>query len=157
MSAKEEIQEYLLQGDFVRAEEILHGLSHWDKELTILNLMMKIFRMEVECNAPCTVFDFSLELNELAEHFVKLKLLLRRLDFELPMELQMELYDYCSETQVSDCFLIFLINNNVIHQCRTCQRVAEVYFSREGRDSDRGRFFLDMIGEFEKGEANESE
>lgn len=144
------IQNFLREGEILNVERILSEEKEWTKELIILNVLLKVFRKEVEKNVPHTVFDVSLELNELVEHFVHLKVLIRRVEFELPCQYQKELYYYCVNTGVSDYLLLYILHNNIFFKKRFCKNFSRLIAEEEGENSVRSTLWREMAGVFEE-------
>lgn len=74
----EKIQRFLLEGELLEIERELAKVKHWNKQLLIIRIMIYIFRQEVKNGSSPTVFDYSLDLSVLADHFVRLKLYVSR-------------------------------------------------------------------------------
>lgn len=140
----EQVRTLLTAGELLQIENILSRVTDWDKELVVMKVLTQIFRWEVENNISPTVFDYSLDLGELVRHFVRLKLYVRRLEFDMPDDLQMELYVYCRETGVSDYFLTYIIQNNVFFPKKVCQGLSELFARAEGGGSSRSQVYWEL-------------
>lgn len=140
-----QVEQLLRQGEILQIEQILKKEKKWTVDLTILQCLINVFHNEVRFEESFTIFDYSLELNELKRHFVKVKLLLRRLEFDLPMVDQMELYDYCTETAVSKYLISHIIRNNIFFQEKVCIRVIDIYSKKEGMDSEKTKYFISLL------------
>lgn len=127
MSETEQIQIFLRQGEIIKAEKALHFLQHMDADLLILDILIQVFHVEIAQDAANTVFDDSTDIKELAKHFITLKLLMRRLDFELPEEEQNELRTYCSLHHVSAYLLAKILLTNIFHRKQVCRRLIAMF------------------------------
>lgn len=123
----EQVRTLLAEGELLQIENILSGVTQWNKELIVMHVLAQVFRREVENSITPTVFDYSLDLDELVRHFVRSKLYVRRLEFDMPDELQMELYEYCRQTGVSDYFLLYIIQQNAFFPKKVCQRLSGIF------------------------------
>ena len=141
MPIEEKIAVLLREGELLEIEDILSKQKKWNSNLLILNTLIQVFHKEVEHNIQPAVFDYSLELDELAKHFVRLKLLIRRLEFDLPLEYQNELYDYCTQTGVSVFLILSILQNNIFFKEKTCKQIARVFEDAEGEHSPYALFF----------------
>lgn len=140
-STLQHMQEILLQGDIVKLIEELSDVTNWTKELCVLDIMSAVFCDEVENNIQNSVFDYSRDINELTEYFIQLKLYLRRLDFDIPIENQMEIYQYLQQTNASNCLLAYIINNNMFYPRKVAKRLSDIFFKKEGGNSERAILF----------------
>lgn len=141
MPVEEKIAALLHEGELLEIEDILSKQQEWNSNLMILNVLIQVFHKEVENNIQPAIFDYSLEFDELVKHFVHLKLLIRRLEFDLPLEYQNELYDYCVQTGVSEILILFILQNNVFFKVKTCKQIANIFENFEGKDSPYALFF----------------
>lgn len=143
----ERVRELLRQGELLKIKEILKNCEYMGKELCILSVLLQVFRFEAEKDVYPAVFDYSLDLDELVTHYIRLKLYLRRLEFGLPEEDQAELYAYCQETGVSDYFLLYLIKRNIYFRRRVCERISHIFSCEEGEDSRRAKLYRELAQE----------
>ncbi len=143
----ERVRELLRQGELSKIEEIFKNREYMGKELLILEVLLQVFYIEAENEEYPSVFDYSLELDTLITHFIRLKLYLRRLEFGLPEKDQAELYAYCRETGVSDYFLLYLIRCNIFFPRRVCERLAHIFSCAEGEDSSRAKLYRELAQE----------
>lgn len=143
---REELSLLLLQGEVVEIEKRLKKIRYWGKDLAVLYILLHIFRLEVEKESSTTVFDYSLELDELVDHFIKLKLYMRRLEFDLPKEKQREIYDFCVKTGVSDHLILYILKNNIFFKENFCKNMAAILAEAEGEHSMRARLYSEMAG-----------
>jgi len=71
-----------------------------DQELYIINILFEVNRIEIENNVS-TVILSGHSLKEAVRIYKELVLLLRRLEFDLPIEYQNELISYMKENGIS--------------------------------------------------------
>lgn len=133
----EYMQELLSQGDVQQIKEALSHVTDWTKELCVFAIMFDVFCNEAESNIPNSVFDYSLDINELTRHFIQLKLYLRRLDFDLPIENELEIYDYLQETNTSDFMLAYYLNHTIFYPQKVSQKLSDIFLLKEGDQSER--------------------
>ncbi len=142
-----QIRALLAEGELLEIEDVLSGVKEWNKELLVMSIMDQVFRREAENDISPTVFDYSLDLDELVRHFIRLKLYVRRLEFGLPDELQDELYGYCQKTGVSDYLLLYILQQNVFFQKKVCRELSGLFIRAEGKDSPRGKLYRNLAEE----------
>lgn len=112
-----------------------------------MRCLFEVFRAEVEMECAHTVFEHSLDITELSKWFIQCKLLLRRIDFDLPEKEQEEIFSFAKKTGVSECLLAFIILHNMIHKEKVCQRLGEIYRKNEGADSRAALYFENLLAE----------
>lgn len=140
------MQKLLSHGELLKLKEELSHVTEWTKELCVLTIMIDVFCSEAENNVRYSVFDYSTDINELTKHFTQLKLYLRRLDFDLPLENQMEIYDYLQQTNASVFLLAYYLNNNLFYPQKAARRLSDIFFRKEGGNSERGLLFAGLAG-----------
>lgn len=113
-------------------------------ELSVLLDLLNIFQQEMAHQVAATVFDYSLDLDELVQHFFRLKLYMRRMEFNLPVEYQREFYDYCVATGVSDYFILQLLQKNLFLKKDACLNLSARYAEREGVGSMRASLYAQL-------------
>lgn len=131
---KQQIQEFLSQGEIITVKEILEDIDNKDISLTVLEFMIRIFQEEIQLEEKNTVFDYSLDMDQLAERYVRLKLYIRRLENDLPQQYQEELVPFCEKSRISGCFLVYTIMACSIQKEKVLKR-AMVLFQKKGQDS----------------------
>lgn len=147
MTVKEEIQNLLYEGEVLQvAEKVkqLMDLSPGDAELTILHCLLKIFRIETDRCSSSTVFDYSLNISELSRWFVHVKLLLRRIDFDLTEDEQEEIYFYAKETGVSVYFIGEILLNNIVHKEKVSCILEKIYQKNTEKNSLETLYFKNL-------------
>lgn len=122
----------LAAGELQKLEYFLSTLKVKNKKLVILENLIEIFHKEVKSNEPFTLFDYSLDLDELVKHYMVTKLLLRRFDFDLPEKYQEEFYYYCMNTQVSVCFMEHLLERNMFYPEKVRAEVMALFEKKDG-------------------------
>lgn len=127
MSEIEQIQMFLKQGEIIKAEQALQSLPYKDADFLILDLLIQVFHVEAMQNADDTVFDDSTDIKVLAKHFITLKLLMRRMDFDLPKEDQDELCTYCRHHHVSEYLLVKILLTNIFHKKQVCRKLLAMF------------------------------
>ncbi len=142
------------------AEEDLEGVRReltwvgeiggFSKEFIMIDIILQIYSREREYDYHPTVLDYSRDMDILLSHFIRLKLLLRRLDFDLPKECQEEIYEYCRQTRVSNIFLMWLVNSNMFNPKKVAERLSSIFIEAEGENSYRGILFREVVGQMEE-------
>lgn len=149
---KAEVNACLQRGDNVAAaeamREILKKETQWNRELVFVKRITDIYEEERRAGEEHTVLDSARNVDEAANHFVWVKLLLRRLEFGLPKEHWQELYRYCKEQQVSMTMLYSLLRINIICKEETCRRLVALYEKNEGKQSACVHYFEGLLREF---------
>lgn len=141
-----EVRTLIQQGDNCGAEHLLLQLDK-DKRGkfgNILFILIGIQRREVEKNVSPTVFDVSLDPDELVEHFIQVKLYLRRLEFGLPEQTWTEFYEYCKKTGVSDYMIFYFLQNNIFFKEECCRNLSVLFANMEGAGSMRARLYAEL-------------
>jgi hypothetical protein len=132
----EKIAALLKQGEILEVEDLLKTMEEnkKSKEIIILERLIDIFRSEVSNDIERTVFDYSTDIYELAAHFTKVKLMLRRVEFDMPLEYIDEFYRYCEDTGVSFNMLSLLVMANITpqHRKKVCSGLAGMYERNKG-------------------------
>lgn len=127
---KRQIQDFLNQGEILKAWKMLLSIEKagkMDVPLLVLKNLIQVFYAETEHNAEHTVFDASTDLDKLAQHFIRLKLLMRRLEFDLPRQAQEEFYTYCETHHVSEYLLDFILLTNIFKKEQVCEKLMDRY------------------------------
>lgn len=122
-----QIQEFLDQGEIIKAWEMLLSLEKMDVPLLILKNLIHVFCVETEQNAEYAIFDYSTDIDKLSQHFIRLKLLMRRLEFNLPEQYQEEFYVYCNTHHVSEYLLDFILLTNIFNKEQVCRKLMDRY------------------------------
>ena len=144
---KQQIATELENGDFISAENLLFSTDKWDFELSVINRLFKIFRLEIENNCTKTLFDYSTDIDILIEHFTQVKLLIRRLEYDIEKQTWPEIYNYFKETYVSDWFLYSIILNDSFMQKKVCKNLVTLFSSCEKDNLNTIEFFQKLYDE----------
>lgn len=145
MLTEKNIYELLKQGEIIKVEDALNSVQEWNEKLIILNRLVKIFRTEVENGAEYTVFDISTDIDKLAEHFTSVKLMLRRLEFDLPKESIKEFYNYCEKNNVSVYMLSSIVLINIFYKEKVCEGLIHLYIDEKGKQSGEAEYFASLL------------
>ena len=129
---EEQAAKLLEVGELAGLTDLLNKVRVKTKKLVMLEHMIDIFNEEVKHNTVYTVFDYSLNLDEVVNHYMATKLLLRRFDFDLPGEAKEEFYYYCKANNVSDYFIKHLIENNIYNSEKVSSEVKVLFSEKEG-------------------------
>ena len=130
MSKQEQIQGYLEQGNIKKAEQEIHSLHELDARMVVLDVLIQIFYLEKKQNATDTIFGYSRNIDLLVQHYSKVKLLLRRLEFDMPQ--QEELYKYCMEHNVSEYMLAVIVGTNLFGQKKVYKKLMGMFREKAG-------------------------
>ena len=110
----------------------------------VIKQLMEIYKTEQK-SGQNTILDYSTDMNQLIQHFVHLKLLLRRMDFDIPEEYQEEIYTYIKTNHVSDSMIVFIILRNMIDKIKVCTALISMYQSMEGNSSPKIQFYQRVL------------
>lgn len=143
---REEIRSLLFEGDLLQAESWLKSFNPkwYNRQDAILIQLFQIFRREVEKEEKYTIFDFSSNLNDVIEHYIRIKLYMHRVELGLPREYQREVYAYCVDNHVSNQVLLHILKTNVFLKEDFCNNMAVLFAEEEGEDSMRAHLFLQL-------------
>ena len=145
MQTEEKIYELLKQGEIIKVEELLDSVKEWNEKLTILSRLVKIFHIEVQSGAEYTVFDYSVDMDMLVEHFSLVKLMLRRIEFDMPKDAVNELYEYCEKNKVSVYMLASIVFINIFHKEKVCEGLIDLYKEKKGQLSEEAEYFASLL------------
>lgn len=115
------------------------------KEEIVCTILSEIYQIEQKHNSIYTVYDIIDGPKPLYEHFVKLKLLLRRIEFDLSEE--SELYVYTEQMHVSEYMMGWIIQHDLIKRQYICAKLAEAYGQK--RNSQKAAYFKKLQAEVE--------
>lgn len=138
------IYSLLRQGEILEVEKALKSSRHIDKKLLILNNLLVIFRNEVADGVERTVFDYSTDIDELVAHYTRTKLMLRRIEFDMPNEYIDEFYKYCEDNGVSFHMLSSMVMKNVIDKKKVCLGLLYLYSEKKGEQSVDAQNFWNL-------------
>jgi hypothetical protein len=139
---KEKIRDMLKHGDILAVDKILQSETLNDKSLVILSRLIIIFKNEVNCGIKRAVFDYSTDIDELVNHYNMTKLMLRRIEYDMPSRYIDDAYRYWNETGASVCMLSQMVVTNIIDKEKVSSRLVELYNERTGGQSMETQSFL---------------
>jgi hypothetical protein len=137
----EKIFDLLKQGEILEVEKALKSVYRRNEKIIILQRLVDIFHDEVDEDVPRTVFDYSTDMDELSQHFTTTKLLLRRIEFDMPQEYISEMYDYFENNGVSVCMLKSIIMVNIFNKRKVCMGLEKLYSEKKGIQSAEAVYF----------------
>ena len=123
------IQKNMLQRDFAAAEYKLINANVTDNVLSDLKIVFTIFNTEKENNSDTLFFDYSLEVNNIVEHYIKLKFLLRRVEFDIGENPDILIIDYIKKHQISVYALIVTIMFSSVFKTNILNKLAVLVFN----------------------------
>ena len=150
MKIEEQIQILLKKGELLQIEKILSKAECSSVDITVLKCLVEIFHIEVQYDVAYTVFDYSVDLDELVQHFIKTKLYMRRLEFDLPWNKQKEACQYWLETKVSDEELYYILLTNIFLQKKVCGQLKKIFAEVDGEESLHTQYFKTVERKLEK-------
>jgi hypothetical protein len=136
-----EIYRLLRQGEILEVEKNLSVLPLFDSNLIVLSRLVEIFHNEVNFESANTIFDYSTDIYELVRHYTKTKLMLRRIEFDMPSEYIDEFYDYCEENNVSVYMLAQFVLTNLDDKKKVCKGLVDLYSGKKGPQSMQAVYF----------------
>jgi hypothetical protein len=145
----DDIYSLLKQGEILEVEKALNEIVLTQEWQLVLKELIAIFREEVEGNVSRSVFDYSTDIDELTKHFNKTKLLLRRMDFDVPWEYMEEFYEYCEDMGVSVYMLSHMVKINMYNKEKVCDGLVRLYMEKKGAMSTQAQYFLKLKEECE--------
>ncbi len=150
---RETLSRLMRDGEILRVEQMLASMpAEWyGKNECILSACIRVFRQEVEHDISPTVFDASQDMSDIAEHYVRLKYYMRRLEFGLPEEYWQEVYDYVIQSGVSNFMIYMFLEENIFNKKVFCDNLARMFAKQEGETSMRARLYAGLGEELQKG------
>lgn len=145
------------QAEDIKMQELLrqrktNELKHYievarthSKNMEIINQVLIIFQIESRRNVRSRILDRSLEVENLVQHYTKIKLLIRRFDFGVLQESADELYDYIINEKISDTMLVYLIMTNMFHKERVIECFINMFKVKEGNSSYRTEYYKKIL------------
>lgn len=131
------IQNALYEGEFIVAEQTLRSVKKYNSKLAMVYRIFEIFKMEVKSDCLYTVFDYSLDVYELERHFMQVKLMLRRLEYDVAEETWTQIYQYIVKNQVSGCFLTSIISTDMFDKKNATKNLLELLRKYDIDNSER--------------------
>lgn len=150
MEKEEYIYELLSKGEIQRVKEEVSGVTKGSGKLIIIEKMIEVYEAQRQAGEKETIFDTSLDAGVLEEYYKRVKLLFRRVDFDMPTFYQKEFFDYCMENHVSVYLLAEIILNNAFHKEECCKKLMRFYIEEKGEQSGEVRYLAVLLGELQK-------
>ena len=85
------------------------------------------------------------------QNYIRMKLLIRRFDFDLPENYEKEVYEYI----ISDCMLVYLVTKNMFHRQKVVTRLIHMF--EQANDRKRADYYQKILGGIRKKEGVENE
>lgn len=83
------------------------------------------------------------------QNYIRMKLLLRRFDFDLPENYEKEVYEYIIKNHISDCMLVYLVTKNMFHR--------QIHMFEQANDRKRADYYQRILAGIRKKEGVENE
>lgn len=148
MNEKElQLERWLSEGDIAQISRELTAEKKESKITALLKCLIRIYYVETENGVENNVFHYSRNLKELTEHYTKIKLLLRRIEYNVGDE--EEFYTYCEVQKVSQYVIAQILLNNIFHAKTVCRKITDNYAKQEGWHSDRVLYYRKLEGQLE--------
>ena len=142
---EKDIVKYLKNRNILMVEKLLNSASALNENLYILGKIIKISKLEQEKRISTNILEYSDGYKELIQHFLTVKLLLRRFEFDLPVEYQREAYDYFLKTNVSNYFILSLLLNNCFYPEKVCEKLINLELHYIDDNKERREFFEKVL------------
>lgn len=149
------VYELLEKGEIQKAKEELSDITKGSGKLIIIEKMIEVYEAQRQAGEKETIFDESLDADVLEEYYKRVKLLFRRLDFDMPLSYQKEFFDYCMENHVSVYLLSEIILSNAFHKEESCKKLMRFYIEEKGEQSGEVRYLAVLLGELQKSNRGE--
>ena len=150
MKKEEYIYELLAKGEIDKVKDALSGITKSSGKLIIIEKMIEVYEAQRQAGEKETIFDISLDAGVLEEYYKRVKLLFRRLDFDMPISYQKEFFDYCMKNHVSVYLLAEIILRNAFHKEACCKKLMRFYIEEKGENSGEVRYLAVLLGELQK-------
>ena len=154
MEQEAKIRSLLLEGEILELEKELDNAPSLSVELKILKTLVKVFKVEIQNNIEHSVFEYSVDFDTLVWHYKKIKSLLRRIEFDLPLEQTRELYIYCVESRVSQFLLGVVILSSIYHRKKVCRAVIDMWV-QNGEENTELVKYLRTVEKYLEGQQDE--
>lgn len=117
-----------------------HGIS--TAELVMARELLKVYDEEIEAGCKHTILENFSSLSQWKEQYIQLKLLLRRLEYDLP---DTEDFFACiCRRQYSVYFIGHLVKTNLFHPKKVSMRLVQEFEKQNGRDCSEAVYFRKM-------------
>jgi len=154
MEKEDRIRGLLKKGEILEIEKELENAVDLSVNLKILKTLIKVFKVEIQNNIEHSIFEYSVDFDELILHYKKIKALLRRVEFDLPMQEVIELYSYCTENRVSQFLLGVIILSSMYHRKKVCKRVIDLW-KQNGEEDTAFIRYLNSVEKYLEGQQDE--
>ena len=154
MEKEDRIRGLLKKGEILEIEKELENAVDLSVNLKILKTLIKVFKVEIQNNIEHSIFEYSVDFDELILHYKKIKALLRRVEFDLPMQEVIELYSYCTENRVSQFLLGVIILSSMYHRKKVCKRVIDLW-KQHGEEDTAFIRYLNSVEKYLEGQQDE--
>lgn len=144
------VYELLEKGEIQKAKEELSDITKGSGKLIIIEKMIEVYEAQRQAGEKETIFDISLDAGVLEEYYKRVKLLFRRLDFDMPISCQREFFEFCMGNHVSVYLLAEIILSNAIHKEECCKKLMRFYIEEKGEQSGEVRYLAVLLGELQK-------
>lgn len=131
----ERLQEYIESNQIDKAESLIDLMKDQhikDSMVYMFKQILSIYRSEAENESKCCVFDRTTDINELADIYIRIKLLVKRLEYDIPG--QEEMVEFCIVNRISSYYLKHIILTNVIFKKRVVNRLNDIFENVEKKD-----------------------
>lgn len=142
------IAQCLSEGNYAYAERICERAKEQTKGTVILRCLFGVAHQEEQHEGKCLFSTYSSNYELLIKHFIRLKLLLRRLEYSMPDE--EEFFVYCEQNNVSVYFVKELIQKNIFNPQKVCRKLIEKYGSAEWKDEKKQEFYGELLEQLEE-------
>jgi hypothetical protein len=140
----EEVYECLKRGEILKVDEMIKTSDLADEKSCVLRILLNVFKVEAANDSDRIVFSYSLDIDKLVSHFEQTKMLLRRIDFDMPEKYIDVIYDYLEATGVTVYFLDQIIQTNMIHKGKVCLVLSGIYAEKKGNECMEAQHFYNM-------------
>lgn len=139
------VESLLAEKRYDLAERLFYGIFKADNgninlywlntESAVLDWMFRVNRAETESGVN-PIFDRLSHIDAMLGFYYKLKFLVRRFEFDFPVEWKKELLSYVTEYKVSTQALIQMIEACVLHKTKVYNELV-VFFTEYGKEEYR--------------------
>lgn len=144
----EKIQIALYAGDFFKANGYLESVTKYNAKLAFLFRIFGIFKVEARSSCPYTILDYSLDIYKLVQHFIQMKLLLRRLEYDVARETWDQIYHYIEDNNVSGYFLVSILSIDMFEPQKATKNLIEIIEKNGKQDTLRIEILYNFMKRF---------
>ena len=114
---EKEIYELLQQGEIIEVDEQIKALPSPSRKLKVLSQLIEIFKEEVADNVAYSVFDYSVDIDELYDRHIYLEEMWRAYINE-PSKYNKRIFDdFIRENNISNEYVMSLRQNSIQNIC----------------------------------------